>query len=134
MKNRRMIVDCGCGDGDLVRELRAKDITAMGVDHRYELLNESIPADLFNAILPICIEDSALIKDKQCVLIVCRPCHSGFPANINEFRADDVPFYYIGFEKNLEDDLHGAPCTLIKENVGEENEHIWEVKSCRFVL
>lgn len=122
-----MIVDCGCGDGDLVRELRERDIATIGVDHRYDWMNEIISADLVNAILPIGIEDCSLIQNKQCVLIVCRPCHSGFPANINEFRSDDVPFYYIGFEKNLEDDLRCAPCTLIKKNIGEENEHLWEV-------
>ena len=124
-KKYKFVIDCGCGEGHLVKEINERNIKCLGIDPRYLLFDE-IPKNLYNRILPASAEDSHFILEKDVLLLVCRPCHNGFPALINDKRNKTNSFYYIGFEKNFEFDLEEDP-KLILENVGEDGENLYKV-------
>lgn len=125
---KRPIVDCGCGEGDLVFEMNREGLPAIGVDNRFEILGTSPDFEVLGRIMAMPAEECPLVKSTECILLVCRPCHNQFPALINEARHKDSEFFYIGFEKNIDFDLAGAPVNLaLQEPVGEDGEMIWGV-------
>lgn len=127
-RNKRPIIDCGCGDGDLVREMRAANLPALGIDPRYDIFNERVPMDLASAIVTMEAHQFSMVQSTPSILLVCRPCHSGFPAQIHQDKCSRSELYYIGFEKNIEFDLAGANVNLIlMDPVGEEDEYLWRV-------
>lgn len=127
-QHKRPIVDCGCGYGDLIRDLQAANLPVLGIDPRYEVFSEMVPRDLIGRILTMPAEDCQMVKRDQLILLVCRPCHSGFPQSINYVRNTKSVFYYIGLEKNVEFDLGDCEYEKITDQpVGEDGEHIWRV-------
>lgn len=101
----RLIVDCGCGDGDLVREMNALGSQAMGIDPRYAIFDEPIPTDLASCLLPMQAEDTDFINMEDVLLLVCRPCHNGFPFEIAERKNPKTEMIYVGFPKNIINDV-----------------------------
>jgi SAM-dependent methyltransferase len=122
------IIDCGCGYGQLVREMRQAGYPAIGLDPRFDIFDEKIPLDLVGAIYAMEAEHFPLVRSTPSILFTCRPCHSGFPVHINRVRPAGSVFFYIGLEKNLELDMEDGTYRLAtKKVVGEEGEKIWEV-------
>jgi hypothetical protein len=121
------VIDCGCGDGDLLIDLHKLRIPAMGMDPRYAIFNEHIPIHLINCLLPVEAQESNLVQNTPAILLVCRPCHSGFPIDINNTRHKKSKFYYIGLERNIELDLCNVETKLLMHDVGEDGECLWEV-------
>jgi hypothetical protein len=133
----RTIVDIGCGRGDLVRECNARGLKAMGIDPCYDLFQVQVPSDLSSCILPMGVEDCLdLIGSEDMLLLCCRPCHDGFPIHVVETRRRS-PFYYVGFDSNLERDLGSLtefnvefttdPTTGKYGLAGIDGEKVWEV-------
>lgn len=122
------VVECGCGAGDLLREIRLRGVPAIGLDPRYELFRDDvIPEDLRDAILPFSAEDSPAIR-VPAIILVCRPCHTGFPSTVNRRRHPDSLYFYVGLDHNLVLDLNFAPTKLeLPDEVGLEGEHVWRV-------
>ncbi len=129
----RTVVDIGCGRGDLIRECEARGLAVIGIDPCYSLFGVTIPADLTNRILPMGVEDCLdFIEGDDLLLLCCRPCHDGFPIHVVEARRRS-PFYYVGFNKNLERDLGRDCVTDILHKVpgggpaGQDGEEIYQV-------
>lgn len=123
------VAECGCGDGDLLREMIAAGIPALGFDPRFVWFDERVPFDLCSRIMTKPAEESPIVHDTPMILLVCRPCHTGFPARINQVRHPKSVLYYVGFEKNLEQDLGDALVSpVMDEPVGEAGEYVWAVK------
>lgn len=122
-----LIIDCGCGDGDLVREMGERGFKCMGIDPRYSIFNESVPIDLMNRVLIKNAEESSIVQNTKATLLVCRPCHSGFPSLVRDVMRKDSRMFYIGFDKNLFCDL-AHPVEKILENAGQDEEELYLVK------
>lgn len=125
----RPVIDCGCGDGELVREIRGKGMNAVGVDPRYVLFDEPIPEDLTNAILPLPVEQAGELLGKHSLALCCRPCHNGFPETVATIKHPGCLLFYIGFPKNLDCDLGdwADDARLILEGVGEDGELLYQI-------
>lgn len=127
-KNRRPIMDCGCGEGHLLRELREAKLPAVGIDPRFEQMNYSPASDLIAIIMGSEAENCSIIRNFPTLILTCRPCHNQFPVRVNEVRHHGSTQYYVGLDHNLEMDLMGCKTRLaLKAPVGEEGEMIWEV-------
>lgn len=127
-KNKRPIIDCGCGDGDLLREMRKANLPALGVDPRYSWGDERVGIDIMSMVLAMQAEDCCMVRDTPCLLLVCRPCHSGFPINIHRVMAKGSDLYYVGLERNVDQDLGDLEYTkVIDVPVGEEDEYLYKV-------
>ncbi len=123
----RTVVDIGCGRGDLVLECEARGITAVGIDPCFTLFDVPVPPELAAHLIPFEVIDCKdLLEADDVLLLCCRPCHNGFPIDVAEARRRS-PFYYIGFEKNLDRDLGGTECRADSGDVGEDGERIFEV-------
>jgi hypothetical protein len=126
--NYKLVVDCGCGDGDLIKEMTQNKIRCLGIDPRFAIFDIPVPHDLCNQILVEEAQDCVFVQENMgCMLLACRPCHSGFPGLINDNRHKANPFFYVGFENNLKRDLDGADVDLILSNIGEEGENLYKV-------
>lgn len=127
-KHKLPIIDCGCGDGDLVRELRAAKLPCLGVDPRYDMFDEKVPFDLISAIVSMQAQEFAMVKHTPSILLVCRPCHSGFPIQIFNAMCRQSVLYYIGLKHNIETDLGSLYFKkVLKGPVGIEDEHLYSV-------
>ena len=142
IKNRT-VFDIGCGTGELLFRLKEKDYHGLvGVDpftdyfefqkEAFNRTNERI--HLFqNSIndAPIVTLLTNLPKGTG-VGLLCRPCHhhSLTKGAYDIFSALDIPLYYIGLEKNLEQDLedYDIPYVeLIHEGSSEDNEKVYRL-------
>jgi hypothetical protein len=121
------IIDCGCGEGHLVRELRQKKYPALGCDPMFFGLG-SDDLDLIGCVLTMPAQELPMVRSHRSIILVCRPCHSGFPAQLNLVRHPDSRMFYIGLEKNLEFDLEPGTYKLASRSiVGEDGEKIWKI-------
>lgn len=127
------VIDCGCGDGDLVLELRQRGVPAIGIDPMFDPLecaarSQDHAMTLSGAVMAMEAEQCSLVRNVRSILLTCRPCHSGFPQRINVARQKESRFFYIGLSKNVDADLGDEPRRRIsRTSVGAEGEHIWEV-------
>lgn len=124
------ILDVGSGDGELVRELRARGFEAYGVDPRYQYFDLELPPDLAGIVVPCEVAQVPGLVGACDVVLCCRPCHSGFPGDIAPMLGRTGTFYYVGFEDNLLRDLgHYAAraVRVLEEPVGEDEEYIYQI-------
>lgn len=124
----RRIVDVGCGDGDLVREMMKAGLRPVGIDPRYIIFDMEIPKDLFSLIVPLAADSVPEMYQEDNVILCCRPCHNGFPADVVAMKAPTADFFYIGFEKNLDVDVGNEFFRhLVEQDVGEDGENIYRI-------
>lgn len=123
------IIDCGCGDGDLVLEMRHRGLPAIGIDPMFGVLDDKpLNVELISCVLAMPAEDCSLVHNTRSILLTCRPCHSRFPIAINLNRQPESKLFYVGLEKNIERDLSGTKITeVVKYAVGDEGERIWRI-------
>lgn len=125
-KRKIPVIEAGCGDGDLLREMRAIPIPAIGVDPRYAWCDERPPEDLLGAIVPMEAHNFSMVKNSPAIILVCRPCHSGFPIEIFDVMHDDSVMYYVGLKHNIDTDTGTIRYKkVLKEPVGKEGEFLW---------
>lgn len=125
-EERGTIIDVGCGDGALLIEMDAHGFKCLGIDPMFD---STMHADTWlpNAVIPILAEKCpSIINLPGQTLLICRPCHDGFPGRVATMLRQS-PLFYVGFEKNLERDLGGVVATLEYEKVGMEGECVWRV-------
>lgn len=120
------VVDRGCGEGDLVVEMRDHGVPALGLDMFADPMHSKEPLRV-GFILEQIAQHSTFVVTVPSLLLCCRPCHSGFPASINNARKTGSAFYYIGFEQNIEFDLGGADTEMVVKGIGKEGEDAWQV-------
>lgn len=100
---KRLVFDVGCGDGDLVLELQAKGVKAMGIDPIY--LYQRVPTNLSNCIFPAYAEECGLLRKYPALVLFCRPCHSGFVERTLEVLHRDSEAVYVSKPENVIVDL-----------------------------
>ena len=104
----RMVFEIGCGKGDLLKALMNKGVPIIGIDPYVDLMD--VDLEIRGKILPYEIDRVISMIDewkgkKKIVLLVARPCHSGFPQEYLSMFGDKCEMIYIGFAKNLETDF-----------------------------
>lgn len=108
-------IDCGAGMGQLAGVL--DNVKCIDINTREYADERVIP---FNSVLyPFESNNSALF---------CRPNHNIWikdTAIMALVRGAKV--YYVGFEKNLENDLPDFEYNLILEFIGWEGENLWQI-------
>lgn len=133
----KTIVDCGCGDGALVKEMLGRSLHAIGVDPRFfsdhyhvTSAGKHVEWDLASKIIPLMASQVRELWQSAAIILCCRPCHNGFPGEVVEMMGDAAEFYYIGFAKNLDADIGDGDdivITPVLYNVGEDNENLYRV-------
>ena len=114
------MVDVGAGLGDLTHQMRARDfkIDAIDINGRFGQHSFVEIGDAINKFYG---------SDHCCIL--ARPCHS--TAFLDEFvkkHSDIVTcILYVGLEKNLDIDLRDCSYDLLRENVGVDGEHVYQI-------
>ena len=119
MANGRPIIDCGCGEGQVTEELFRRGANVMGLDIR---------AEIDTQLMVFRVDATTFSFPAGCIVLFARPCHSDWVERTikqAKHRADVI--LYVGFDRNLDDDL-GEFAYLFKKigkNVGKEHEYLW---------
>lgn len=119
--NSRLLIDCGCGDGQLVQQYLSLypsgdvlgiDIFLLGNPHRSE---EKLPIyELSCELFPF---------QSHMLPLFCRPCHSGFVyETIQQYSNVISEFLYVGLEKNIQLDLDDIPYHHLLSHIGHDDE------------
>ena len=128
--NRKYVVDIGCGEGLLLHKMNEAGIFACGL----EPYDTPIPDPSKNFptpynIVPQKAENSELIRTPNMLLLIARPCHSGFAYRTIKNRNIKNEVLYIGKENNIECDLNDIQYTKINiTEVGDEEELVLSIK------
>jgi len=108
--NNRMVVEIGCGEGELMMELIQRNVKIIGIDPYVDTSDLSITRKI--KILHYELDEgfdfcSTLIKNLNgnVVFLVARPCHSKFTQEYLNMFGHKSEMIYIGFAKNLEIDF-----------------------------
>lgn len=119
--NGRFIWDVGCGDGALLHALHDRRIKAIGIDcYPYD----RIPYGVIPAKAEKC---AALRSAKNQLVVICRPCHDGFPARVARVLDPSTEMLYVGFYKNRSVDLSGLVLSKTTAPKGPEGECTYQV-------
>jgi hypothetical protein len=105
----RMVIEIGCGEGDLLQALMKRNVKCIGIDPFVDI--SKMESELRAKILRF--DQQTAFKmlfdlekaDTKMVFIVARPCHSMFAQEYLNMFGDNSEFIYIGFAKNLELDF-----------------------------
>lgn len=116
----KKFTDMGCGNARLTRMMREKGFECKAVD-LYTRDNAEVD-DVQE------VDYQTLNFGEDDCLLFARPSHDGA---CNKFLSGKWNVYatrfYIGLEKNVEDDLLGLEYEQVAEDVGCDGEHIWRV-------
>lgn len=136
LANERIIVDVGCGKGDLLFDLARVGLTVIGIEPHCdasEIRRKFITE--FNEMLHLekCyVSDSRLLKvltPDNAIILICRPCHGNFVDEVIRANVNKVPIYYIGLPKNNGVDINYSEHEIIS-HVGssEDGEIVVKIK------
>lgn len=120
------VFEIGAGCGLALKHMQDCGINSTGLD----ILNREERHTLVQVASQEIIHEVLKKASSNMVMMICRPCHSGFAQDYFKLH---LKFhgrffaYYIGLEKNVEDDLHDMSYEKVAENVGEDGENIYQV-------
>jgi len=128
----RMIADIGCGTGHLLSLLMDKGIKCFGVEPYWDtkMTSERISSGkAMIQVIPTFVQKTDILKAANNPLIlVCRPCHSGFHHEIAECAPEDAEILYIGLERNLEIDGVDNYPVIPHKGSSKENEIVIKIQ------
>lgn len=121
------IIDMGAGRGLMTHFMQEMGLKVTGFDIH---LRDNPATDI-----QICRPEIAQSIIRQLknspVLMIARPCHNGFANEYFKFwihKCHNLFAYYIGLERNVENDLYGLEYVLVASNVGEDGENVYQVR------
>jgi len=115
----KLVYDVGAGAGQVAKALHDAGHAVIAIDlYRHE-----------HSVFPCIIADGTTCSYlPESVVIVCRPCHNGFSEDVfRQALKRHCRCFYVGFEKNLENDLGDLKRARVARDVGEDAEDMWEV-------
>ncbi len=121
----RFTVECGAGQCKFTEAMHGVGIKALAIEPRPA---PGVAARCHNFLFPMTVQRSAsFIKDAE-VVIVARPDHSGWFADLCNLVPDRAELIYIGLEKNLDIDIpDDCGLELLYQGAGEDDENVWRV-------
>ena len=122
----RCVYDVGCGEGHITIALQARSVKCLGIDMFRQ--DDYIEKGLFNKIIVMDAERCSFLKEREGLIIFCRPCHSGFVERIIQTCHPQSEVLYISKPENLEVDLPN--CKYLKLDVetgAKEGEQVYRV-------
>lgn len=140
----RIILDIGCGDGYLLRQLRidAGFTRVAGIEPRWngqvDLTINRWPLDWRLQVIEDTVQSrlgSSLIQaatPEKMLLVCCRPAHSGYCADALRLKPEGVEFLYITIPKNWDryhdlQEFRDRAVLLEHEGQGNEQELVWSI-------
>ncbi len=107
--NGRCIIDVGCGEGQLIRAVRAAGYNKiMGIDMMFDPLDPN-NRDIANAVMPMDVTTSKILKHPDYLYVMARPCHGGFTELVAHGMSwEKQELLYVGLDNNLEQDMGDA--------------------------
>ena len=126
----RFVVDVGCGEGCLLHHMKKAGIPCIGVDPYPPIIpdfdrNFDTPVELITRQLG---EESSLIQKDNALIVIARPCHSGFTEDVIARRNPKTELLYIGLPKNVKRDLGSIKHNIIlNSEVGDEGEKVYRI-------
>jgi SAM-dependent methyltransferase len=123
----RVVFDVGCGACHVTLALRARQVKALGIDPRYDWI-EDMPRELMNAVLPFMAQEcKPLLTTKNSLVLFCRPCHDGFVQDTIPMLPTTAEVLYISIPDNTALDLDGFCYTEVVEAPPCEVEKVFRV-------
>ncbi len=116
-------VDCGAGQGHVVKMLRDVGLSACGID-------------LFKCDDNLAIDDMITMNSamfpfsNNMIALMCRPCRGDWiHATIIKAVENKCPMIYVGKQSHFEKDLAPLPykVELVLSDIGEDGENLWLV-------
>lgn len=106
--NERFVVEIGCGNGLVLEQLMKRGVKCIGIDPY--VIRDEMSREMSMKILPFETNQAIKMIDEMAkkmdvVLLVVRPCHSGFPQEFLNYTNRDIEMIYVGYVKNLEIDF-----------------------------
>lgn len=121
----RKIFDVGAGTGLLTKTMQDMGIDAHGFD--------IIEREKYHTEITVASEDlirKLVSSDSESCLMIARPCHSPHIRNYfynHLMRHRNLFAYYIGLERNVDEDLRGYSFKKVCHNVGADGENVYQV-------
>lgn len=116
-------VDCGAGQGHVVKILRDAGLSVTGID--LFLCSDDLVID---DMIPM---DSAMFPfHNGMVALLCRPCRGDWiHATIIKVVESECPMVYVGKQSHFDEDLAPLPykVELMLNDIGEDGENMWLV-------
>lgn len=100
----RVTIDCGCGEGHVLKALREAGVKAMGIDPEIDP-ERNFKYGLTSAIFPGYAQECKLVRRPNVLALFCRPCHSGFVGETFDVLHESSEALYISKPSNLLLDL-----------------------------
>lgn len=130
--NGRLIIECGCGSGDLLIELKEKGANVLGIDPYVD----AVPfiqkcfdrgVGMIN-VIPEFAEDSTMLQLDNVLVLFCRPCHSDWVENTLDTMNPNNEALYIGLAKNVEKDIPNFQYQVLEhKGASKENEIVLSI-------
>lgn len=113
-----LVLDAGCGNGDLVLELQEKEFKAVGCD-----INMRDGVEGYGRVIQL-IDADRFPLTKGMTVLACRPDHSGWAEDLLERCIEsECTFIYVGLERNFDLDFsEDCKYEIIAKDVGEDGE------------
>lgn len=103
---KRITFDVGCGEGHITEALIDRGVKCLGIDPRFQWLDEPVPQKLRNCIIPMEAEMCYTLRTTEKSLVLfCRPCHSGFVTNTIDVLPASAEVLYISKPDNVHVDI-----------------------------
>jgi hypothetical protein len=116
-------VDCGAGQGHVVKMLREAGLSACGID-LFKCDDDLIIGDM------IAMNSAMFPFSNNMVALICRPSRGDWiHATIIKAVENGCPVIYVGKSKHIEQDLTPLPyqIELVLNDIGEDGENLWLV-------
>ena len=90
--NKRIIYDCGSGDGHLLRLLLAKHQRAMGIEPYWDMKDTYDP---LLPVLPMRVQHVSALREYPGLIVIARPDHGGWVNELIDLAHRDSEILYI---------------------------------------
>jgi hypothetical protein len=125
--NGRFTIEVGAGQCEFSKALIQLGVKVMAVEPRP---SPEVSAECSNFLLPLPIGQAAAVRNPGIVVVVARPDHSGWFAELADMVSPESELIYIGLEKNFDLDIpeHFRRTPALYRGAGADGEVVLRVR------